>query len=308
MKYNIPNPCPANWDEMKVGIVSRHCDHCQKDVMDFSEMRREEIINYLLSHANRSTCGRIKNGQLDFKAEEILIAVRKYLSKNPNSKLSFMVLAIGAMLAASCQSNTSNNPQRVAESPVDSLLVTPPLIKGLIQLPENDSAAECTKTDSIPANKPTDHSASNIDLNLTSEIGEVVITGDVMIDPEPIDPGDTISIRNTANPDTIIDIPENFAEYPGGTEALFTYIYSNLKITPDQAPEDGRDRRIFVSFIVELDGSTSNMEVLRDELQNTDVIAEIERVILNMPPWKPAHHLGRDVRSIFRIPIRIRFE
>lgn len=81
MKIQIPHPCHEDWNSMSIGLRSRHCSSCSKDVMDFTQMRREEIIEYLLTHSSYNTCGRIRKDQVDFGEEEIIVAVRQYVAQ-----------------------------------------------------------------------------------------------------------------------------------------------------------------------------------------------------------------------------------
>ena len=57
MKFDIPNPCSEDWNKMKIGLNARHCDSCAKDVIDFTQQSREEILTYLLMHnGERDVC------------------------------------------------------------------------------------------------------------------------------------------------------------------------------------------------------------------------------------------------------------
>jgi hypothetical protein len=62
MKISIPKPCHENWDVMTPQEKGRYCSVCEKCVLDFSQMRDEQILNYL---AQPKVCGRITYHQLD---------------------------------------------------------------------------------------------------------------------------------------------------------------------------------------------------------------------------------------------------
>ncbi len=68
---------------------------------------------------------------------------------------------------------------------------------------------------------------------------------------------------------------------------------------------EGNAREIVVKlrFVVELDGSFSDIKVLDDKM---GVGNEAIRVLKTMPRWKPAEHNGKTVRSVFTLPIKIR--
>ena len=54
----IESPCSENWNEMLSSDKGRFCLHCQKTVMDFSEMTDYEIAMYLHQHKNENLCGK----------------------------------------------------------------------------------------------------------------------------------------------------------------------------------------------------------------------------------------------------------
>ncbi|MEE0895802.1 MAG: energy transducer TonB, partial [Bacteroidales bacterium] len=62
--------------------------------------------------------------------------------------------------------------------------------------------------------------------------------------------------------DEVFVVVEEQAEFPGGMEAMYAYIVKNLKY-PELAKEKGIEGRVFVSFIIEKDGSISNVKLLR---------------------------------------------
>ncbi|WP_308261166.1 energy transducer TonB [Prevotella sp.] len=81
--------------------------------------------------------------------------------------------------------------------------------------------------------------------------------------------------------------------FPGGTNALNTFIASNLKY-PIAAAENGIQRRVIVKFIVEKDGSISNVEVDRSVDPSLD--NEAMRVVKAMPKWIPGQINGKAVK------------
>ena len=63
-KLKIAEPCREDWSKMTTVQKGKHCAVCAKQVVDFSENSREEIIDYL-DDAEGQTCGRFKKGQID---------------------------------------------------------------------------------------------------------------------------------------------------------------------------------------------------------------------------------------------------
>ena len=96
-------------------------------------------------------------------------------------------------------------------------------------------------------------------------------------------------------------ITETLPEYPGGEEARMKFLKENL-IYPQEAKEKKIAGRVFVSFIVETDGSLSNFEVVRGVHPLLD--AEALRVAKLMPNnWTSGKQRGKAVRTQFQIPI-----
>lgn len=100
--------------------------------------------------------------------------------------------------------------------------------------------------------------------------------------------------------DEIFHVVENDAEFPGGMDSLRAFIQRYLKY-PEEALKNRLEGRVFISFIVEKDGSISNIKVLREI--GGGCSEEAVRVVKLMPKWKPATQRGKAVRSTFTLPI-----
>lgn len=62
---NIPEPCHESWAEMQPSGCGRHCAHCEKVVIDFTQMSDEEIIKIFTAQKDNPPCGRFTNAQLN---------------------------------------------------------------------------------------------------------------------------------------------------------------------------------------------------------------------------------------------------
>ena len=96
-------------------------------------------------------------------------------------------------------------------------------------------------------------------------------------------------------------VPEIMPEFPGGLPALYTYLRQNVNY-PTYAKEIGIQGTVYLSFVVEKDGSISNVEILRTVGGGCD--EEAIRVVKSMPHWSPGKQMGRPVRVIFNLPIK----
>ena len=98
----------------------------------------------------------------------------------------------------------------------------------------------------------------------------------------------------------VIDFPDVEAQFPGGMSALQQYIMENVKY-PVEALEKGIQGRVYLSFVVEKDGTLTQIKVERGVSMELD--REAKRVVRAMPKWKPGYQGGHKVRVIYVIPI-----
>ena len=104
--------------------------------------------------------------------------------------------------------------------------------------------------------------------------------------------------------DSIYRVTEVMPEYPGGPNEMMRYIQENIKY-PQSAKANKIEGRVYVTFVVEKDGSITNAAVLRGIDKECD--AEALRVVSSMPKWNPGQQDGKNVRTQFTIPIYYKF-
>lgn len=115
-----------------------------------------------------------------------------------------------------------------------------------------------------------------------------------------------IPIERPPQEETIIEpeiflIVEEQPEFPGGDAARLRYFASETKY-PQAARDNGVQGIVYVSFVVEPDGSVSNVAILRGIGGGCD--EEAVRVVSQMPAWKPGKQRNRPVRVSFTLPVR----
>ena len=103
--------------------------------------------------------------------------------------------------------------------------------------------------------------------------------------------------------DEVFVVVEEDPEFPGGIEALYRYLASNIKY-PEQAKAEKIQGHVYVTFIIEKDGSISNIKLLRDIGGGCG--QEAVRVVQAMPKWKPARQRGKRVRAQYTLPINFK--
>lgn len=103
----------------------------------------------------------------------------------------------------------------------------------------------------------------------------------------------------------IFVVVEQQPEFPGGTGALMKFLGDNIKY-PVIAQENGIQGRVITTFVVERDGSITDVQVVRGQDPSLD--KEAVRVIKTMPKWKPGQQRGKPVRVRFTLPVQFRLQ
>lgn len=101
-------------------------------------------------------------------------------------------------------------------------------------------------------------------------------------------------------PDKVEDYPDVEAEFPGGYEEWKKYLLGELKY-PEISLEMGNQGIVYVTFVIEIDGSVSDVKVLKGVSFDIDI--EAKRVIRNSPKWIPGRVAKSYVRTRLSIPI-----
>lgn len=109
------------------------------------------------------------------------------------------------------------------------------------------------------------------------------------------------SISYGQTEEQVYSVVEVLPEYPGGDEARNEYLVKNIRY-PKAERKNGIQGLVIIQFIVEKDGSLTNIRVLKGE--NPNLNQEAMRVIKEMPSWKPGSQNGENVRVYMNLPIR----
>jgi protein TonB len=101
-------------------------------------------------------------------------------------------------------------------------------------------------------------------------------------------------------PDVPFVASEIMPEFPGGDQELMRFLKENL-VYPKVAREIGISGKVIISFVVETDGSLSNVDVARSASPSLD--EEAMRVVKMMPKWSPGKQRQKPVRVIYNLPV-----
>lgn len=108
------------------------------------------------------------------------------------------------------------------------------------------------------------------------------------------------STAQTKKNNMVFDVVEVMPQFPGGQIAMLQYLMKNIKY-PEQAVKEGIQGRVTVRFIVEKDGSISDVKPVLSvhPLLNKEAV----RVVKSMPKWTPGKQNGKPVRVRFNLPV-----
>jgi TonB family protein len=101
----------------------------------------------------------------------------------------------------------------------------------------------------------------------------------------------------------IYTIVEQQPEYPEGLKAMFGWIQSTMKY-PEEALKAGVEGTVYIGFVIEKDGSMTNMTVKRGIGSGCN--EEAMRILKTTPNWKPGMHNGKIVRVAYTVPIQFK--
>ncbi len=132
----------------------------------------------------------------------------------------------------------------------------------------------------------------------TTDRTEIAVRNDVAVAAPPPAPQEEVQTK-------IFDVVEVMPSFPGGTSALMEYLSGAIKY-PVVAQENGVQGRVVVSFVVERDGSITDVQVARSVDPSLD--KEAVRVVRSMPKWNPGKQNGSAVRVKYNLPVSFRLQ
>jgi TonB family protein len=285
--FSVPNPCHERWDQMQPQGNGRHCESCQKIVIDFTKMTDQQIIDHISANAGKKMCGTFKNSQLPPPQQEIHHREKAVLF------LAAVLLVFG-MTLFSCQSvafgdKGTSDPVKQEEGCTfitGAMIVSPPPL---------------LHKDSSKANNGSLYNGDTGPAVIEKTPIKEFTTGEIEI-PEPI-------IKDTVpDPDELIVgmiFTEQMPEFPGGTVKMQEYLSDNLHY-PKEASDKDIFGTVYINFLVRKDGTLDNFKVLKGIGYGCD--EEALRVIKNMPKWKPGINKGKPVDVQFNLPIKFKLK
>lgn len=182
-------------------------------------------------------------------------------------------------------------PEKVVEQVKSSVKFTAPIIKKDSEVKEEDEI----KLDEV---QKSDKAVGAFTVEGNDEVGGAVLKAkEEIAAPEPP--------KHVVEETKIFTVVEQMPMYPGGDAALMGYLRDNIHY-PTIAAENGVQGRVVVGFVVERDGSITDVNILRGVDPSLD--REAMRVVKSMPRWNPGKQNGSAVRVKYQVPVSFRLQ
>lgn len=182
-------------------------------------------------------------------------------------------------------------PEKVVEQVKSSVKFTAPVIKKDNEVKEEDEI----KLEEV---EKSDKAVGTFNVQGNDEVGGAVLKAkEDIAAPEPP--------KHVVEETKIFTVVEQMPLFPGGDAALMGYLRDNIHY-PTVAAENGVQGRVVVGFVVERDGSITDVNVLRSVDPSLD--REAMRVVKSMPKWTPGKQNGSAVRVKYQVPVTFRLQ
>lgn len=182
-------------------------------------------------------------------------------------------------------------PEKVVEQVKSSVKFTAPIIKKDSEVKEEDEI----KLDEV---QKSEKAVGAFTVEGNDEVGGSVLKAkEDIAAPEPP--------KHVVEETKIFTVVEQMPMFPGGDGALMGYLRDNIHY-PTVAAENGVQGRVVVGFVVERDGSITDVNILRGVDPSLD--REAMRVVKSMPKWTPGKQNGSAVRVKYQVPVSFRLQ
>lgn len=279
----IPRPCHENWDSMSPTEKGRFCKACQKQVIDFTQQSREEVLLYLLQHPYQQVCGRMRSSQLLPETVGHTPEIPTQYTRYRITNAAFYLLFSGALLLHSC--GTESSPPEVDERVALYRAVTDTIDIPVIPNPEKPAA---TRT-------------------------EAFISGDVIL---PVQQEEQLVVGNMASsPSYLADTVYSYQDvermpvFGKGFDSLQAYLREHISLyTQDVAPQ--ASVLMLVRMVVNRYGMIEQAALVQSPQAHTSKVTykmaqEVLDAIRSMPPWVSGMQNGCPTDVVCYLPVRL---
>ena len=229
--FSIETPCHEDWTKMQIARDGRHCLNCQKNVVDFTQMERHEILEYLYLHKNESVCGRIYKNQIDIDYTDLYVTIEGIAKQSKNKSLPFYLLTTLSLYLASCEEEPKVKNTFSIDKSLDTIFVV---------------------KDTVPPKPIKDEKVT-----FTATSG--IVLGGISTFQEPI----LSRFETKIYRGSFIEKFEENTYFNTGFSGLKDFIKTNLNY-PQSELKKGKKGVVFVQFDIFEDGKLKNLKAIKN--------------------------------------------
>ena len=235
-----------------------------------------------------------------------------YVLRKENPKMTLLALLIGASVFAALLAlpmldfGSDNEDVEETVTMVDMANIPPPVEEVKPLLPPPPPPPPAPKIDEVKFVKPKVVEKEKVveEIKTIEELKDKNVgakdikgrdDGKIVIDMPSGEGDKDVKI---VEDNTVYNAVEVRPDFPGGIQKFYDFVGKNYR-----APDEDVKGKVFVQFVVEKDGSLTDIKVVRDLGYGTG--AEAIRVLKKSPKWKPGIQNGRAVRVLYSLPISI---
>lgn len=270
---------------------SRFCDSCNKNVIDFTQKSRIDVVEFLQQNAGSQTCGRLTFDQLYPAHLESIDVIFKATKESKDPRTALALLIATSLLITGCD-NPAKVPQKIKQPTAE--------------LPKKDTVAEITPAvmdSSFISPPPKTQKEEPVQLKLPDLPVEIAHPNEPPIDFS----NEIVELGEIGwEPEASLPLQHHLAtvkpEFPGGIDSLKAFIAKEIKWPVGFSGEE----RVFVSFVIDKTGKVKDSKILRGA--NELLEQEALRVISKMPAWTPGEYEGKAIEILHVIPINFKIQ
>lgn len=291
IKARIETQCNQDWNQMKIGLNSRFCDHCDKNVIDFTNKTKQEVLEYLISNFDSKTCGRIQRNKLDFSNTDYLVSIKKAIRQNSGNNRTLLLLTLTSLLLTNC---TSIPDPTLKELVSNDTVYLQPIIASTPNLEYIKDKKESNTPKTNITDSEKDYTAI-IEWLDGFEHDKTVIHGNICIAPTKNELPDFVNANMDNNSNWFVD---QMPEFPGGANGFREYMINNVS---SKSIDVSSLDVLFATFVIDTNGLVKNVSIRGTNSDQVEAI--ISKIIEQMPKWKPGKQKGKKVDVAFNLPI-----
>jgi periplasmic protein TonB len=287
--FSLSFQCSNDFLEMPEVKGGRFCSECNKCPVDFRGQSPKEINTYLNNNKGKKICGFFNPAQL-----QIPVTVIPEITTVPSIRRYFTLAMVTVTALTSCST--------------EQMSVTVQNINDQEKNISRDKKYADKKIDSKKSKSSFDKNfpgRSKSKKSIAQCVNHIDVIGGYVVEPvdpaEPVLGGDIVTAPEPFSNEPLA-FAEEMPEFPGGTEKLHYYLKQNI-IYPEQAKDEGLEGKAFIEFIIDTDGSVSDVKIVKS---TSHIILDNEalRVVKKMPSWSPGKNQGRPVKVKMVVPIK----